>query len=278
MKKQYFLLGLFASLSLFGQENIIVNSGFEERTVPSSPADSWITGTTTAVDQNSRQKHSGTYSLRMTSQRGSGWYTPNIYQTGEFDVDLWDTTKHEVKPNQAYELSYWVLDNVTKAQLRHEVKWKDESENLIKTSTDELVAPKTSSKNSEEWVQYSFVGTAPADAKYVEIWFYTDKENDEFGESVYLDDVVFRETDKMSVNNVELAKTIKLSNTVVKTDFRIIGIDKGTLELYSTDGRKVQSGKFTAQSSINISGLAKGIYILKIETEKGVVTKKIIKE
>jgi hypothetical protein len=52
-------------------------------------------------------------------------------------------------------------------------------------------------------------------------------------------------------------------------------------------GRRVQSFEFNVQSSetrnfkpetLNISGLPSGIYFLRIQTENGVVTKKVIKQ
>jgi hypothetical protein len=59
------------------------------------------------------------------------------------------------------------------------------------------------------------------------------------------------------------------------------------VEIFDVMGREVQSSKFNVQSSeflnfksetLNISDLSAGIYFLRIQTENGVITKKIIKQ
>jgi hypothetical protein len=68
---------------------------------------------------------------------------------------------------------------------------------------------------------------------------------------------------------------------VVSSEYRVEGI-----EIFDVMGRRVQSFEFNVQSSetrnfkpetLNISGLPSGIYFVRIMTENGMVTKKIIK-
>lgn len=48
-------------------------------------------------------------------------------------------------------------------------------------------------------------------------------------------------------------------------------------EIYDLLGKKVMS-KNTTQNTVNISGLSKGIYLLKVLTNEGIITNKFIKE
>ena len=272
MKKNIYLLGILLSLPLFGQQNILVNSGFEERN--SNTPDDWYTNNTSSVDQNSSQKKTGGYSLRMTSQQS---IIADVYQNGSFDWDLYELTKHEVTPNQNYELSYWVLDNTPNAQLKHIVKWKDENNNHIATA-DAFSIPEGFSGNHADWKLYSFVGKSPANAKYVEVVFQTHRENGNHGGSIFLDDVSLKTTESLAVSEITKKHDIKLSNTLVNENFRVIGADKGHVEIYGTDGRKFLETSFSAGNSVYVSELKNGFYFVRIKTENETVTHKIIKK
>jgi hypothetical protein len=48
------------------------------------------------------------------------------------------------------------------------------------------------------------------------------------------------------------------------------------VQLFTTDGRLAyKSAKETKQTNINVSRLVNGVYILKINSQKGIITKKI---
>lgn len=54
----------------------------------------------------------------------------------------------------------------------------------------------------------------------------------------------------------------------VKDDLSVSGISKNTtFEIYSLDGKLLKSGIYTKESTINVSKLPKGIYLLKIENQ-----------
>jgi hypothetical protein len=55
----------------------------------------------------------------------------------------------------------------------------------------------------------------------------------------------------------------------------------GGIEIYDVYGRNVSSNHLINTSSnhlINISNLANGVYFLRIQTEQGVITKKVVKD
>jgi hypothetical protein len=57
--------------------------------------------------------------------------------------------------------------------------------------------------------------------------------------------------------------------------FSIVAEDKGQYELYSIAGQKVFSGDFSKNKVVETSGLAKGLYILKIMSGAETVTQKM---
>nr|WP_290469455.1 T9SS type A sorting domain-containing protein [Lacinutrix sp. MedPE-SW] len=52
-----------------------------------------------------------------------------------------------------------------------------------------------------------------------------------------------------------------------------------TYEIYNVLGKKVLKGNITpSDNKVNVSNLSKGVYILKLQSKNGTVTKKLIKE
>jgi hypothetical protein len=81
------------------------------------------------------------------------------------------------------------------------------------------------------------------------------------------DKEVFNSVIKLYPNPVE--NVLQISNT---SDIRI-----NKVEIYTILGKKIQEIK-NPKSSLNISQLSKGIYLLNVFTEKGKITKKIVKK
>ena len=65
--------------------------------------------------------------------------------------------------------------------------------------------------------------------------------------------------DELTIDNVQLI----MSNNV---------------EVYDVSGKKIDNCGLSIVNSIDVSTLPAGIYFVKIETDKGIVTKKFIKE
>lgn len=84
----------------------------------------------------------------------------------------------------------------------------------------------------------------------------------------------------LSIDNNEFSKAIKLFPNPVNDILQIrnsnnVAINK--IEIFNILGKKVQVVK-EPKSSINVSSLPKGIYLMNIITEKGVTTKRIVKK
>lgn len=80
--------------------------------------------------------------------------------------------------------------------------------------------------------------------------------------------------DALSVSDFELDNSIKVITTA--DEIKVISPDSIRLEnytIYSISGAKVSSGK---ESVITTSSFAKGIYVLKLELDRGTITKKVL--
>ena len=95
--------------------------------------------------------------------------------------------------------------------------------------------------------------------------------------------VVFIYIPKSSALNIE---NVDLDNvSIYKTDnsnLRIVGLSEGksSIKLYNIIGKQVLNSSFTTNGVQNITlpSLAKGIYIVQLETETGKLNKKITLE
>jgi hypothetical protein len=84
----------------------------------------------------------------------------------------------------------------------------------------------------------------------------------------------------MSIEDVIL-NSVRIFKTNSST-LKITGLPQGktSLYLYNSLGKKMMTTIFTSNGNkeISLSKLASGIYLAKIQTEKGAITKKIILE
>ena len=77
------------------------------------------------------------------------------------------------------------------------------------------------------------------------------------------------------INDPELAKLYSVSPNPTSGVFRVIGKDISGIQLFNAAGSLIHQGNNT---SFDLSEQPEGVYYLKITTEKGIVTKKVVKE
>lgn len=125
----------------------------------------------------------------------------------------------------------------------------------------------TESIGTTEWTEYTY--NIPAGTKYVAI---NCNSTDVF--ALFIDDVVISggTTSVAEVSNNEVSVYPNPANNVVNVNANS-NIDN--VEIYSISGQKV--GDFSANgttTSINTESLSAGMYLMKINTENGVINKK----
>jgi hypothetical protein len=125
----------------------------------------------------------------------------------------------------------------------------------------------TESVSSTEWAEYSF--TIPASAKYVAIQCNS---NDVF--ALFIDDVAIIGA-TVNVADVETSTVNIYPNPANNVANVNANANINNIEIYSISGQKVAD--FTAngtQATINTSNMSTGMYLMKINTENGVINQK----
>lgn len=84
----------------------------------------------------------------------------------------------------------------------------------------------------------------------------------------------------LSVEQFETAETIKLyPNPTTTNEVTILSNHDVLAEVFDILGKKVKVQNITAhQQQLNLSGLSQGIYLMRLKTDNGTVTKKLIKQ
>lgn len=276
--KKFTLFILFIFGLINAQENIIKNPGFEIRT-GEPQADDWISSS--GVDRHKGVQKAGEYSMRMTSQVG---FLVDMYQDGYTDPDVGVYVYHKVTPNTYYTLSYWVLDNSDKAELKHKVVWLDKNRSPINISgEDPLANPTETSVNHNEWREMKATSKTPENAKYASIKFYVGSESGNSGGSIFIDELSFIKGGTSSVNDIQWGNNAicyynPSSQTVsvkVQADMLI-----NNIEIFNRLGQQIiESYNTHKQNEVELkinNAIKEGVYIVRISTNKGNYTKKIL--
>lgn len=276
--KKFTLFILFIFGLINAQENIIKNPGFEIRT-GEPQADDWISSS--GVDRHKGVQKAGEYSMRMTSQQG---FLVDMYQDGYTDSDIGVYVYHKVTPETYYTLTYWVLDDTEKAELRHKVVWLDKNRSPISvTGEDPLANPTETSVNHNEWKEVKATSKTPKNAKHVSIKFYVGSESGNSGGSIFIDELSLVKGGTSSVNDIQWRNNAicyynpssQTVNVNIQGDITI-----NTIEIFNTLGKRlIQSNNINKKNNIKIKlndAIRDGLYIVRITSNKGIYTKKIL--
>tara|TARA_R110000751_G_scaffold273237_1_gene373970 strand:+ start:104 stop:1189 length:1086 start_codon:yes stop_codon:yes gene_type:complete len=86
--------------------------------------------------------------------------------------------------------------------------------------------------------------------------------------------------ENLSVNDFEITQTVKMfPNPANGNEVTIVSNYELSAEVYDLLGKKVKIQNITTnQKKLNISGLAKGVYVVRLNSKNGSITKKLIKQ
>ncbi len=255
MKKIFTILGIIG-VALMGAQNLVINPGFEAWT--DGKPDSWFV-TASQISQSTNPVHSGTYAIGLSSADT----TRNI---GVSDIT--------VVAGKTYIYSGWYLDNVSNARFRYWGQWRTDATLLPETTLQDA----DYSTDAPQWVQFSVEAVAPANATVARLSLRTYKDaNGTFGGNVYLDDVIFQDKSTMAVTDVSsFDKQIKM-NTNVGNALTVILPARATVNIYTAEGKLVNSNRIDSGQSINTSSLTKGMYIVTVDNGSAKVSRKVMK-
>jgi len=96
----------------------------------------------------------------------------------------------------------------------------------------------------------------------------------------YLLDISISRTSSTGIDDVELNNQISIYPNPVKDELRIMNYELRIMnvEILDITGKIIYNSSFIFNNFINVSSLPQGNYFLKIQTDKGIITKKFIKE
>lgn len=163
--------------------NLLTNPGFEDWTeqLPTAWNNSYNIG---EIVKETSIKHGGNNSLRQT---GASKDSPNKTSKVQQEVTITGGKK--------YKISYWFLDNDTKASSRYWFALVDAADKTINDLNNTLQQNKSYSTDSAEWQHVEIEFTAPANAVKLryEVRTYRNVDANEFGGYIYYDDMSLEE-------------------------------------------------------------------------------------
>ncbi|MEJ8604800.1 T9SS type A sorting domain-containing protein [Riemerella anatipestifer] len=250
MKKILLTVGMLSSTLLFSQ-NLITNSGLEEWQESCWMGCTYFPKTWKGnAKQSAENPKEGTYSAELGSGR-------NI----EFEL------RQGIEAGQKYILSYYVYSTGAERQLVHRFRWRDANRTTIATNGDDYTHSVTTFGQWEK-VEKEFV--APENAA----GFYINVNTSGSGSSILrVDDFKFYKVGNMSVQDLDTQKDISVY--VHKKVLNVITNKKLTLKVLNLNGQVLNEKTLISSDNINLNALPHGIYLVLVETDKGVLSKKI---
>lgn len=256
MKRVIFFVHL-TCVSLVSQaQNLVINPGFEKWEKTSKPY-GWTTAQSCVKD--SVFIRSGTYSCRQ--EGGTKYLGQSV----------------AVIPGKRYRLSFFYKTQTTGSGngCRMWCYWKDNGgNNITDILTDDILRP-SKYLRSDTWQQSEANIAAPASASgfYLEVRTYQNS-------VTYFDDFVFEEN-LSTLNPEETFPEMRIYPNPAH-DYLIINNIKSLqhIDILSLTGDYVWSSSYGGEQNVTItvSGLADGLYIVKIWTSDKFITRKFTKD
>jgi hypothetical protein len=263
MKKNYIFTLLFAAFLIsasFGQE-LLLNGGLENWDDDTTPT-SW-------PKAESLEKSSDAHSGSFSAFRNGGSSTKDLSQTIT-----------GVIAGNSYTISFWYkVTSGDDQDARIWCTWLNGSTTVYQTddvTTDVLRGPENGylDNNGGVWTKHEVTVTAPAgvDSFYYEVRSYSNS-------TTYWDDLSFLNNGVASVKNNSIEGFATYPNPITNNRFTISSNSNGEKELviFNVLGKKVLSSSFSGvKSTIDVSAISAGIYILKVTEEGKTATKKLV--
>lgn len=267
------LFSIALSVTANAQTNLIPNGNFETWTNNTTP--------TNFAAVNSQTFSANNFITRETSIIKNG--SSAVKHQSQNDTQ---TVSPEnlipVIPGNNYTISYWYLDNDTKARTRAWHSWVSISNGNEMELTDDRDAlhPTTYSSNSAQWVQVSFTLTAPSNATHFRFQARTYRQSaTNVGGYIYYDDFSIVNNTPMSVTDHQIDGLKLYPNPASNNNNLYItstsGADK-SIEIYDMLGKLIQNNKADNNNPIDLSNLNTGVYLVKITEEGKTATQKLI--
>lgn len=264
MKKIYTLLSVMALTAISANaQNLVANGSFEAWTggVPEGWTITLPTSQTGSVVQENGVNIDGNSSAKFTAPAGTG----NV-QAAVTDIP--------VTPGHSYTFTYKFRDESDNAKSRHWASWRSGTTQL----TDNLdVLQPDYFPNTTSWQTVTYTMTAPATATAFRINLRVYQEATGFDSGIVYYDAVSLVDNSASVKDNMIAG-LKLYPNPLTGNVLNISTDANatkTVAIFDVLGKQVVNTT-TSNTSINVSNLTSGVYMVKITEEGKTATKKLV--
>lgn len=271
MKNFYILAAALTltTITVKAQDNLIVNGDFENWTAE-NPVNFTKAGTDVLYNdlltKETTISKSGNSVKQVAKAQGSTQYL-------EYSNLL------PVTAGKSYTISYWYLDNDTKASTRLWSTWLGADKKALAKELQAEVQLEVYSTDGPNWVNKIVTITAPAGAEFFRYQVRAYHQNGVGGGFIYYDDLSFVANTPAGVDEHAIAGLKMFPNPTSENILNITSDVNGTkaITIYDVVGKQVLNTTVT-DGIVNISDLNAGIYIVKITEEGKTSTRKLVRK
>ncbi len=255
MKKIFTILSI-AAVSLVSAQNLLTNPGFETGAL--TP---WAKGTTASYTEPALQNsgaHGGTYAVGYSAATATTGFYQNVTN---------------IVAGTSYTISFWYKSAGDDTDSRLWAIYKDTAGAAVYTTADATTDTFRTNNgylpSAATWTQYT--ATMPAGTGVtnldVAVRVYT-------GGTASFDDFTLS-AGPLAVTDFSKDKFSLVKNTVVGESISFA--KNADIQIINAAGQVVKTAKVTEGSTLNVSSLAKGVYIVTGSVNGEAVSQKIVK-
>jgi hypothetical protein len=270
--KQFYILAAALTLTAVtanAQQNLIINGDFENWTAE-NPENFDEVGTTVLYNDLITKEATISQSGNAVKQEAKAQGTTQYLEYSDLIP---------VIPGHSYTISYWYLDNDTKARTRLWSSWLDASNTALATALQSEIQLNDYSVDGAAWVHKTVTVTAPAGAAKIRYQIRAYHQDGLGGGFIYYDNLSFTDNTTASVNDNTIEGLQMFPNPVSDNILNITSSNNAdkTVAIYDMLGKQVLNTTVN-NGTVDVANLSAGLYIVNITEEGKTAVKKLIKK
>ena len=267
MKKFYSIVAIVAAtISANAQTPLNTNGSLEDWTDGSVQPTGWFINESLLTSGAAAKVSTG-------AQDGNNFVKVVAPAADSNQVGLADITLDENATT--YTIEYWYKElNNSNVRFRHWGQWRNSGGAVNPTGTDSFQPSAYVMDTNGEWTHVVATSTKPAGATTLRFSFRAYPQNNLGGGEFGIDNVIlYAGTASLAENNIEGLNVFPNPATDIVT-ISSFSLDTKKVQLFDMVGKKVLDVETT--STINVSELNKGMYVMKITEAGKTATRKLV--